>query len=246
MMLSLILFDHINFIYFRFIMSKRGRTTSTKTSSSNVKAKKAAKSEEWNVDQVLCKVREMRKNSDASQRRDNNALAIVSSHNKSSNIKKGTKKSTKTSMNESDILPNEDNVQKPIIKIPDNILEVEDLDSELVCDKIAELASSIITQILSGNTFEYTVPSRAGSNQIYLEDVDRMVLGDKMSKRVFLNTSHVRKVAITTRVVQLVHEVLKKQIHITKRDLFCKSFYFAHVVCILVYNALSHEVHDVQ
>ena len=50
--------------------------------------------------------------------------------------------------------------------------------------------------------------------------MDRIVLGDKTSKRTFLNTSHVRKAAITTRVVELVHEVLSKGIHITKRDLF--------------------------
>ena len=54
----------------------------------------------------------------------------------------------------------------------------------------------------------------------YIASLDRIVLGDKVSKRTFLNTSHVRKSAITTRVVQLVHEVLSKGIHITKRDLF--------------------------
>jgi meiotic recombination protein SPO11 len=57
-------------------------------------------------------------------------------------------------------------------------------------------------------------------NQKYIEELDRLVLGDKVSKRHFLNTAHVRKSAITTRVVQLVHEVLAKGIHITKRDLF--------------------------
>jgi hypothetical protein len=41
-----------------------------------------------------------------------------------------------------------------------------------------------------------------------------------VSRRQFLNTAHARKAAITTRVVQLVHEVVSKRIHITKRDLF--------------------------
>lgn len=42
----------------------------------------------------------------------------------------------------------------------------------------------------------------------------------QVSRRQFLNTAHARKAAITTRVVQLVHEVVSKRIHITKRDLF--------------------------
>ena len=63
--------------------------------------------------------------------------------------------------------------------------------------------------------------NRSSGNQRYVEEIDRIVLGDKISKRLFLNIAHVRKTAITTRVVQLVHEVLSKKIHITKRDLFC-------------------------
>ena len=108
------------------------------------------------------------------------------------------------------------------ISLPEDVLEVEDLQSEEVCNRIAELAASIVNQIMSSNSFEYVVPSRSSTNQKYIENVDRIVLGDKVSKRQFLNTAHVRKTAITTRVVQLVHEVLRKGIHITKRDLFCK------------------------
>jgi meiotic recombination protein SPO11 len=47
-------------------------------------------------------------------------------------------------------------------------------------------------------------------NQRYIEELDRNVLGNKTSKRTFLNSSHVRKTAITTRVTELVHEVLSK------------------------------------
>ena len=115
---------------------------------------------------------------------------------------------------------NSKEVLKP--SLPSDVLEVEDLQSEEVCNRIAELAATIVTQIMNTNSFEYIVPSRSSTNQKYIENIDRIVLGDKVSKRQFLNTAHVRKTAITTRVVQLVHEVLRKGIHITKRDLFCK------------------------
>ena len=54
--------------------------------------------------------------------------------------------------------------------------------------------------IFKGNKgFELSIPNRAATNQLYIEEIDRIVLGNKMSKRQFLNTAHVRKTAITTR-----------------------------------------------
>ena len=106
------------------------------------------------------------------------------------------------------------------------ITKVEDLQSEDVSRNIEALVVDLVSQILSENKsvkhggFEMVMPSRTATNQKYIESLDRIVLGDKVSKRQFLNVSHVRKLAITTRVVQLVHEALSKGIHITKRDLF--------------------------
>jgi meiotic recombination protein SPO11 len=45
-------------------------------------------------------------------------------------------------------------------------------------------------------------------------------LGEKRSDRNFLNVKESRKSAIMLRVMQLLHAVLNKRIHITKRDLF--------------------------
>lgn len=46
------------------------------------------------------------------------------------------------------------------------------------------------------------------------------LFGEKVSHRNFVSTAMARKTAITTRVVELVHQVLGKGIHITKRDMF--------------------------
>jgi meiotic recombination protein SPO11 len=55
-----------------------------------------------------------------------------------------------------------------------------------------------------------------------IRSISRPPLTDspKVSRRSSINTAHVRKAAITTRVLQLIHEVVSKGIHITKRDLF--------------------------
>ena len=46
------------------------------------------------------------------------------------------------------------------------------------------------------------------------------MLKDSLSYRQFANTSTCRKTVITTRILQLVHELCLKRIHVTKRDLF--------------------------
>eukprot|EP01052_Picozoa_sp_SAG31_P012534 SAG31_NODE_735_length_12488_cov_7.086044_8_plen_136_part_00 len=55
---------------------------------------------------------------------------------------------------------------------------------------------------------------------MYVEELGRIVLKDKETERHFGQPSTVRKTAITTRVMQLVHELCRKGIHSTKRDLF--------------------------
>ena len=56
--------------------------------------------------------------------------------------------------------------------------------------------------------------------QVYLERLERIVLKRSFKQVDFANRSSVRKAAITTRVLELIHEVVGKRIHITKRDLF--------------------------
>lgn len=68
-----------------------------------------------------------------------------------------------------------------------------------------------------GAGLAYNVPSRTGSNQMYVAALDRIVLKNATTARAFANSATVRKAAITTRVLQLVHEVVRKRIHITKR-----------------------------
>ncbi|KAK8951891.1 DNA topoisomerase 6 subunit A [Platanthera zijinensis] len=74
--------------------------------------------------------------------------------------------------------------------------------------------------ILSGSGFSFDVPSRSSSNQLYVPELDRIVLREKTSSRPFASLSTVRKATITARVLSLIHAVLRRNIHVTKRDLF--------------------------
>ncbi len=48
----------------------------------------------------------------------------------------------------------------------------------------------------------------------------RCLCTEKETERVFSKTSEVRKAAIMTRVMGLIHELCKSGIHSTKRDIF--------------------------
>eukprot|EP00977_Amphora_coffeiformis_P004578 scaffold987_cov183-Amphora_coffeaeformis.AAC.6 len=112
--------------------------------------------------------------------------------------------------------------------IPRDIIEVADLSSPQVLEAMESVALKIAHQVLNRTGFTLDIPSRASSNQIYVKEWDRIVLGGKRSTRTFLNVKEARKSAITLRgtssctcaVMQLLHAVLVKRIHITKRDLF--------------------------
>lgn len=104
--------------------------------------------------------------------------------------------------------------------LPSNIVEVAELNATEVLEGMETIALGIANQVLTKQGFSMVVPSRAASNQLYIPEVDRIVLGNKSSVRNFLHVKDSRKSAITLRVMQLLHAVLTKKIHITKRDLF--------------------------
>ncbi|TQE13206.1 hypothetical protein C1H46_001290 [Malus baccata] len=98
--------------------------------------------------------------------------------------------------------------------------EVRELDHESVQYEIELQMLKVIKSILDGNGFTFQVPSRAAANQLYIPELDRIVLKDKTSLRPYANVSTVRKATITARVLQLIHQLCLKDIHVTKRDLF--------------------------
>lgn len=98
--------------------------------------------------------------------------------------------------------------------------EVTDLDPNSVTHSIERCVLEIAKSILSGNGFSFDVPSRSATNQMYVRELDRIVLREKSSARPFASLSTVRKATVTARVLSLVYGVLQRNIHVTKRDLF--------------------------
>ncbi|KAL0333333.1 UNVERIFIED_CONTAM: DNA topoisomerase 6 subunit A [Sesamum angustifolium] len=76
------------------------------------------------------------------------------------------------------------------------------------------------TACREATVFPSPSPHARRRNQLYVPELDRIVLKDKSSARPFANVSSVRKATITTRILQLIHQLCLKNIHVTKRDLF--------------------------
>ncbi len=87
-------------------------------------------------------------------------------------------------------------------------------------DEIEAAIYVVASQILRGDGFHFDIPSRGKSNQLYVPELDRIVLKDSLSQRPFASTATCRKAVITARILGLVHELCIKRIHVTKRDLF--------------------------
>jgi meiotic recombination protein SPO11 len=94
---------------------------------------------------------------------------------------------------------------RPPANVLSDILEVSDLPNAQVIEAMEAIAARIATQVLGKKGLTLEVPSRASSNQIYVKEWDRIVLGGKTSARNFLNVRESRKTAITVRVMQLLH-----------------------------------------
>ena len=101
-----------------------------------------------------------------------------------------------------------------------NVREVTELPPPVLLDTLEDVLAGVADSIMGGSGFAYDVPSRTSSNTLYIPELDRIVLKDATSSRPFTSVTSVRKTTIMTRVMQLLYDVLRKGIHVTKRDLF--------------------------
>lgn len=106
------------------------------------------------------------------------------------------------------------------LELPNVHAEVQMMSNTQLQGRIEEIVVRIVDSIMKGQGFSFTVPSRSSGNQLYVPELDRIVLKDRVVTREFASVKNSRKAAITTRILQLVYELCMKEIHVTKRDLF--------------------------
>jgi len=86
--------------------------------------------------------------------------------------------------------------------------------------EIEKIICDVTESIMKGEGFKFDVPNRKSSNQLYVPELDRIVLKNNKKVRDFVNVKNARKCAIMLRILSIIYESCCKNIHITKRDLF--------------------------
>ena len=64
--------------------------------------------------------------------------------------------------------------------------QVREMDSAGVMDEIERIIVETALSIMGGKGFGFRVPTRSSGNQKYVEELDRIVLGDKVKLSVVL------------------------------------------------------------
>ncbi|EKX39295.1 topoisomerase 6 subunit A [Guillardia theta CCMP2712] len=102
-----------------------------------------------------------------------------------------------------------------------NLFEVSDQSPEEVRKNIELVACQAVASILDGRGLAFTFAQRGSATNVqFVPELDRNYLEYKAMKRQFADSSQVKRTTMMTRLMQLVHELAKKNIHSTKRDLF--------------------------
>ncbi|MDO8125307.1 MAG: hypothetical protein Q6364_13135 [Candidatus Hermodarchaeota archaeon] len=105
-------------------------------------------------------------------------------------------------------------------KLPRGIRIVTEKDVEVLHKEIHSLARTLMKEISKGNPPQLELPLRGGGNIVWDEDNDLLLLGEKTTLRSLGSLRTAKDVTRLIRVLEIVHELLEKDIHATKREVF--------------------------
>ncbi|MBR9680718.1 MAG: DNA topoisomerase IV subunit A [Candidatus Altiarchaeota archaeon] len=86
--------------------------------------------------------------------------------------------------------------------------------------RITELSDEILANVSKGENPFIKIPVRGSSNVIWDQDKGLLSLGDKESKRFFINVAHARKFMQTLLVASFSKQLLSEDVHASLRESF--------------------------
>ncbi|TFF88930.1 MAG: hypothetical protein EU548_08275, partial [Promethearchaeota archaeon] len=114
----------------------------------------------------------------------------------------------------------EDEIQKGNMDLPEDTVKIEDLNRRKTLERIYGLIDDIIENIYSTGKPTIELPSRSNSNIIWDERNDLLLLGQQIQKKQFHSLTSVADITRLMRVLEIINELLKKDMHATKREIF--------------------------
>jgi len=110
--------------------------------------------------------------------------------------------------------------EKKEIKLPESTVKIDDLKRKNVLDRLYKLVDDVIDKINKTGRPSIKLPSRSSSNIIWDEENDLLLLGQQLQEKQFHTLTSVADITRLMRILEIVHELLVKDLHATKREVF--------------------------
>jgi DNA topoisomerase VI subunit A len=106
------------------------------------------------------------------------------------------------------------------LQLPKGVRIVSEKGAKVLHDEIHGLGRELVKDIGRGKLPSLELPQRGGPNIIWDEENDLLLLGEKTTPRSLGSLRTAKDVTRLIRVLEIVHELLEKDIHATKREIY--------------------------
>jgi meiotic recombination protein SPO11 len=107
------------------------------------------------------------------------------------------------------------------LRLPYGVLSVDELTAVETRQRLIDNVQKFLEQSLYfPETASFSIPSRGGDNIGFDETTELVLLGRQRIERMFRSLSSVKSVEQLTRLMSVLDDILSRDIHVTKRDLF--------------------------
>ena len=112
---------------------------------------------------------------------------------------------------------------KKEIKLPEETVQIDDLNKKATLERIYNLTDKIIQKIYEDGRPTIQLPARTSGNIIWDEENDLLLLGKQIMEKQFHSLASVADITRLIKVLEKVNELLLKDLHATKREIFYSS-----------------------
>jgi meiotic recombination protein SPO11 len=110
-------------------------------------------------------------------------------------------------------------IKKDII-LPPNTVKIDDLNRKETLSRLYKLVDDVLEKIYKSGRPSVELPSRSGTNIIWDEKNDLLLLGKQIMEKQFHTLTSVADITRLMRVLEVINELLNEDIHATKREVF--------------------------
>ncbi|MHA2122163.1 MAG: hypothetical protein ACW990_13245, partial [Promethearchaeota archaeon] len=106
------------------------------------------------------------------------------------------------------------------ISLPSDTVKIDDLNRKETLNRLYKLVDNVLEKVYKTGRPSIELPSRSGVNIIWDEENDLLLLGKQIVEKQFHSLTSVADITRLMRVLEVVNELLKEDIHATKREVF--------------------------